>query len=80
MNYETAIEHVKVICAPPGSTIVFIAHMDAVWMREDIERLRATLPEYTVILVNGIEDIRAIVPVEPPPVTNNYIYNAGVKS
>lgn len=74
MNYETAIEHVKVICAPPGSIIV-LSFKDRVHWQEREQthtRLAERFPEYRWIITSNLDSIHAIAPQEPPPVTNNY--------
>lgn len=53
-------ERAIVIDAPPGSILVFV--MKHPVPLENIERLRAWLPEYRVIVTTDLEDIRAIVP------------------
>lgn len=70
------IERVKVICAPPGSVLVFVVKCDI--SQDEVERvgtgLVRSLPQYQVIVMTDLEDIHAIVPESPPPVVNNYTH------
>jgi hypothetical protein len=79
MTTEAAIEHVKVICAPPGSVLVFVVNDCA--SQIEVEHANAALakalPQYQVLVMLGLEDIYAIVPENPPPIVNNYnTYNS----